>query len=93
MRPLIPLAFLALGALAPAARAELILIDGKVAMRAADVPTPRRGMTMRGVETGFGSPERRSATVGQPPITRWDYPGFSVYFERDRVLHAVARDK
>jgi hypothetical protein len=23
------------------------------------------------------------------PITRWDYPQFSVYFEHDRVLHSV----
>jgi hypothetical protein len=27
--------------------------------------------------------------VGAPPITRWDYPNFSVFFEGDRVIHAV----
>ena len=27
--------------------------------------------------------------LGNPPITRWDYPQFSVYFENDRVLHTV----
>ncbi len=25
----------------------------------------------------------------QPPITRWDYDAFSVYFENDHVIHAV----
>ena len=91
MRPFIPLALLALGALAPVAHAELLMIDGQVKVRAADGPTPDRGMNMRAVEERFGAPENRSAAVGQPPITRWDYPGFSVYFEHDRVLHSVVR--
>lgn len=91
MRPLIPLALLALGALAPSARAELLLVDGQVQVRQADVPTPSRGMTMRAVEERFGAPETRAPAVGQPPITRWDYPGYSVFFENDRVLHTVLR--
>ncbi len=91
MRPLLMLGLLALGTLAPAAQAELLLVDGQVRVRAADVPTPSRGMTMRSVEERFGAPENRAPTVGQPPITRWDYPGFSVYFEHDRVLHSVVR--
>jgi hypothetical protein len=28
--------------------------------------------------------------VGHPPITRWDYPAYSVFFEHDHVLHTVA---
>jgi hypothetical protein len=95
MRPLILpalLVLLAAGAVVPPeARAELVLVEGQVALRQADVPTPTRGMSMSGVEQRFGAPETRSAAVGQPPITRWDYPGFSVYFERDRVLHTVVR--
>ena len=31
------------------------------------------------------------ASAQQPPITRWDYPSFSVYFEHDKVIHAVAK--
>ena len=27
--------------------------------------------------------------VGQPPITRWDYREFSVYFEYDHVINSV----
>jgi hypothetical protein len=29
--------------------------------------------------------------VGDPPITRWEYPGFVVYFEHHLVVHTVAR--
>lgn len=56
---------------------------------AATVDRPARGSTMATVTQRFGEPTNRHATVGDPPITRWDYPQFSVYFERDRVLHAV----
>jgi hypothetical protein len=56
---------------------------------AAAAERPNRGSTMSAVQGRFGEPVTRHATVGQPPITRWDYAGFSVYFENDRVLHAV----
>jgi hypothetical protein len=44
---------------------------------------------MTTVQGRYGEPSSRHAAVGSPPITRWDYPQFSVYFENDRVLHAV----
>lgn len=50
---------------------------------------PTRGSSMSAVEARFGAPVTRHAAVGEPPITRWDYPQFSVFFERDKVLHAV----
>ena len=56
---------------------------------AAAVERPRRGSTMSDVQSRFGEPVNRHATVGQPPITRWDYPQFAVFFENDLVLHAV----
>jgi len=56
---------------------------------AAALERPKRGSTMSAVQCHFGEPVTRHAAVGQPPITRWDYAGFSVYFENDRVLHAV----
>jgi len=55
----------------------------------AAVERPNRGITMSAVQSRYGEPVTRHAAVGQPPITRWDYAGFSVYFENDRVLHAV----
>ncbi len=56
---------------------------------AAAAEHPKRGSTMSAVQSRFGEPSTRHAAVGQPPITRWDYPQFAVYFENDRVLHAV----
>ena len=50
---------------------------------------PARGSSMSAVEARFGAPATRHAAVGAPPITRWDYPQFSVFFEHDKVLHAV----
>lgn len=50
---------------------------------------PDRGSSMATVQSRYGEPTTRHAAVGNPPITRWDYPQFAVYFEHDRVLHAV----
>ena len=50
---------------------------------------PERGMHMRALEARYGAPTTRYDAVGKPAITRWDYPTFVVYFEGDRVIHAV----
>jgi hypothetical protein len=73
-----------------AALAETVVVDDKVTVRESNVPRPARGMRMSDVEQKFGAPTTRHPTVGQPPITRWDYPAFAVFFEHDRVIHAVA---
>ncbi|MGB5246789.1 MAG: hypothetical protein WBN34_09600 [Woeseia sp.] len=52
---------------------------------------PTRGMSRQQVEAAFGAPDARRGPVGQPPISRWDYPGFAVYFEYDRVIHSVSK--
>ncbi|WP_144394327.1 phosphodiesterase [Pleionea sediminis] len=51
---------------------------------------PRSGQSMNTVRENFGTPIREIPAVGEPPITRWVYNGFTVYFEHDRVIHAVA---
>jgi hypothetical protein len=56
---------------------------------AAVAERPNRGSSMATVQSKFGEPTNRHSAVGDPPITRWDYPHFAVYFEHDRVLHAV----
>jgi hypothetical protein len=50
---------------------------------------PSRGMSMDKVEAAHGAPARKVAPVGQPPIERWEYPGFTVYFEYKKVIHSV----
>ena len=52
---------------------------------------PSRGMTSASVESRWGSPEAKVAPVGDPPISRWEYKDFIVFFEYDRVIHAVVR--
>lgn len=72
--------------------ADVLLIDR---VRTADeVTLPDRGLSMAQVETRFGAPSVKRAPVGGqhpqwPPITRWVYPQFSVYFENDKVVDAV----
>lgn len=52
---------------------------------------PTRGMTEAQVRAEFGSPSSTVAAVGDPPISRWEYSGFVVFFEHDRVIHAVSK--
>jgi hypothetical protein len=54
-------------------------------------PRPTRGMTAASVEAKFGEPESRKAAVGNPPISSWEYKDFVVFFEYDRVIHAVVK--
>ena len=89
---IIPLAATGLLAIASGfAQAETIVVDDSVAVREVTVQVPARGASMKTVESQFGAPATRHAAVGKPPITRWDYAGFSVFFEYDHVVHAVAR--
>lgn len=90
------LVLLAVCVLAPAgaAVAETLVMNDQVQVAPSDVQRPQRGATMKAVEQKFGAPASRHAAVGgasgaQPPITRWDYPHFSVFFERDKVVHTV----
>lgn len=87
MKPLLGLAALCL---AVPAMAETIIVGAQVQLVQPSVQTPPRGALMSTVEANFGEPRQRHSAVGQPPITRWDYDGFSVYFEYNHVIHAVA---
>ena len=75
---------------AGSALAETIVIDDQVQVRDSTVDKPRRGSSMSQVEAKFGAPVTKHDAVGAPPITRWDYAGFSVFFEHDRVIDSVA---
>lgn len=52
---------------------------------------PTRGMSQARVEQNFGEPASRRTAVGDPPISRWEYPDFVVFFEYDKVIHAVSK--
>ncbi|HET7931624.1 MAG TPA: hypothetical protein VFL63_09610 [Rhodanobacteraceae bacterium] len=56
---------------------------------------PKRGMTMDQVKREYGAPLKVLPTRGgsskfQPPIHRWEYAKYIVYFEYKHVIHSVA---
>jgi hypothetical protein len=71
------------------AGAATVAVDDGIAVKESDVATPARGMSMQQVATKFGTPVTKVPAVGKPPISRWEYPGFIVYFEADHVIHSV----
>lgn len=79
--------------LAGVARADTLLIDRVRSERGMNMPA--RGMSMAQVESRYGAPSSRLAPAGgdsrwHPTINRWVYANYTVYFERDRVIDAVA---
>lgn len=52
---------------------------------------PASGLTQASVEATFGAPIAKNAPVGDPPISSWEYDGFIVYFEYDKVIHSVKK--
>lgn len=71
------------------ASAQTLGMDGtQPAMESAG---PTRGMTQASVESRYGTPVSREAEVGEPPISRWEYQDFVVFFEYDRVIHSVRK--
>jgi hypothetical protein len=53
------------------------------------IERPGGGVSMTQVEKRYGMPAERLPAVGDPPITRWEYDTYTVYFEHDRVIHSV----
>src|SRR6187551_1366977 len=78
-----PILSLLLAPAAPAVADTLLIQRVKAA---GQENLPHRGASMASVEADFGAPTQKHAAIGggsanTPPITRWDYPEFSVYFE------------
>jgi hypothetical protein len=44
---------------------------------------------MNMVKARFGKPNEKLPAVGTPPITRWVYDEFTVYFEHKMVVHSA----
>lgn len=83
--PVLSLVLLSLGGFAAA---DTHNAGGASAM---DDSRPTRGMSEASVEARFGTPVSKVPAVGEPPISRWEYPGFIVYFEYDLVIHTVVK--
>jgi hypothetical protein len=80
-------------ALAGLACSPLALGQGTVDLRGGldldSGPRPEPGWSMAVVRRQFGEPIRRIPPVGRPPISRWVYPDFVVYFEHQHTIPAV----
>lgn len=59
------------------------------AVYASQASLPSRGASMENVLSMIGEPDKKLESVGQPPITRWIYPNYTLYFEDSLLLHAV----
>ncbi len=82
-------ALLAAGLGTTGVQAEILRgVDGEFMVKQGE-GLPARGQSRLSVERRFGAPQQRHPSVGEPPITRWDYADFSVVFEGDFVLHSI----
>lgn len=82
---------LALFLTGPAVIAETIKIPVGQQTIVSKTARPTLGMSQETVEKQFGSPIEVVAAKGQPPISRWIYEDFVVYFEYNTVLHSVVK--
>ncbi|MCP3670372.1 MAG: hypothetical protein GY814_08045 [Gammaproteobacteria bacterium] len=72
--------------------ADTLLIDAiskAPANSPSELPRPINGETMDMVHTQFGNPVKKLNAIGTPPITRWVYDRFTVYFEYNRVVNSA----
>lgn len=89
--PALLISALAAAPMLPAA-AETLLLDGVEQASTSATQRPARGMTMDKVAATWGQPATQNSAVGDPPISRWEYANFIVYFEYSRVIHAVQKN-
>jgi len=73
------------------AMAGIVLAASAAFTFAGDPPgMPHRGQSMDQVRSQYGEPVMTLDAVGTPPITRWEYQGYWVYFEHNLVITSVA---
>lgn len=58
-----------------------------------DISKPAHGQSMEDVTKTFGDPLEKTHTIGNPPINRWRYEKYTVYFEQNIVIHSVINKK
>lgn len=70
--------------------AEVIRVPiGEQAKDQNPIDMPTKGMSKERVKTLFGEPLEEIPARGQPPISRWKYQEFTVYFDSNVVIHCV----
>ena len=93
MKPIAPLLLAsALISALPVAHADVLLMDviNQAPVNSAEgLPRPSGGETMDQIRNRYGSPANEIPQIGDPPISRWVYDSFTVYFEFDRVITSV----
>jgi hypothetical protein len=73
-------------------QADVLLLDAIQASppnSSSGLVRPQRGETMNEVYAGFGEPTSVRDAIGDPPISRWVYPQYTVYFEHQTVIDVV----
>lgn len=83
-----------LGVAACAVRAQ----TDEITVTAEPPAAPGKGMSSASVVSVYGEPTEKRAPVGggsaqQPPITRWNYDGFTVVFEHGHVIDSVLKGR
>lgn len=68
---------------------ELRIPVGEQANTQAKIDMPTHGMNKERVRSLFGDPIEEVTPKGQPPISRWKYQEFTVYFDSNTVIHSV----
>ncbi|OQX41372.1 MAG: hypothetical protein B0D82_02390, partial [Candidatus Sedimenticola endophacoides] len=80
---------------APVSLAQVLLMDAiaEAPVNSAEgLPRPSRGASMDQVRSRFGEPDQELPWVGEPPISRWVYPDFTVYFEKEQECRYLVKD-
>ena len=77
--------------------ADILKIGHHISV-AKNAVTPKRGNTMKNVSSRYGKAKHISSSKGKvtakhPRITRWEYSNFTVYFEKQHVLHTVVHTR
>ena len=82
--------------ISPQAKADVLLIDAIIespATSSQGVPHPVTGQSMDQVRQHHGQPAKELPWIGDPPISRWVYSDFTVYFEHQHVITTVVHRK
>ncbi|MCU7959692.1 MAG: DUF2845 domain-containing protein [gamma proteobacterium symbiont of Bathyaustriella thionipta] len=83
---------LALVSLSTPLSAEQLLIDvvkQEPPNNSSGLLRPKAMSTMQQVRADCGEPQKILSARGKPPITRWVYPQYTVYFENNKVIKSV----